>query len=170
MSARRAVVVGGLLAAVLLFVASLALMPAHPEGPPRPRPWYLFYASLAVATLTVAAAGISVWRSGEGRRRDLWVRAALIAGVLATIALVGLAFRVYLAPPHDLVECARNLLPPHQLACSYHNRNTPLAHREAGQLVAAALAVGLGTLGVLGWAERRRLRLRHTSATAPRSL
>ena len=156
---RRAFLVGGLAMAAGLFTAALLLMPAHPEGPPRPLPWYVFYASLAVATLTLAAAGMSAWRSDEGRRRDLAVFAGVMAGVAAAVGLAGLAFHAYLEPPHNLVECARDGYTPHRLFCSYHNRNTPLAHRQANEFLGAALVVFVAALGVLGCAERRRIRL-----------
>jgi len=170
MATRRVLLTGGLLAAAGLFVVSLAMMPAHPEGPPRPLPWYVLYASLAVAALTIAAVGISAWRSGEGRRRDLGVRAVLMTGTVLTVGLVGLAFHVYLDAPYNRVECARDGYPPHRLACSYHNRNTPVAHREAGYLMGASFVVLVGTLGVQGWAEKRRLLVRraHTAAAAHR--
>jgi hypothetical protein len=157
---------GGLLAAAGLFLASFAMMPAHPEGPPRPLPWYVFYASLAVAALTIAAVGISAWRSGESRRRDLGVRGALMTGTLLTVGFVGFAFHAYLNAPYNRVECARDGYPPHRLACSYHNRNTPLAHRRAGYLTGAGFAVLVGTLGVLGWAEKRRLLVLQAHAPA----
>jgi hypothetical protein len=168
MTIRRAVLAAGLTTAAALFVASLAAMPAHPEGPPRPLPWYLFYASFAVAALTISAVAICAWRSDESRRRDLGVRTLLLTGILVTLGLVGLAFHAYLSPPHNLVECERNGLPPHQLACSYANRNTPLAHEQAASLAGAGVVVFLGTLAVLGGAERRRLHRRHEVPIAQR--
>ena len=118
----------------------------------------------------LAAAGLSARRSGEGCRRDLGVRAALMTGTLLTIGLAGLAFHVYLDAPYNRVECARDGYPPHRLACSYHNRNTPVAHRQAGYLMGAGFVALVGTLGVLGWAEKRRLLVRgaHTAAAAHR--
>jgi hypothetical protein len=73
-----------------------------------------------------------------------------------------------LSPPHNLVECERDGLPPHQLACSYANRNTPLAHEQAASLAGAGVVVFLGTLAVLGGAERRRLHRRHEVPVAQR--
>jgi hypothetical protein len=141
MRLRRVAFRVGLAFGVLLFIASMAKMPAHPEGPPQELPWYLFYASFAVTVFTFVGVGIAGWTSGLKRRRDLGLRLSLFLAMMLALALGGLAIHVYVNAPYNRVECERNGLAPHHIACSYHNRNTPQAHDRALYLTGTSAAV-----------------------------